>query len=354
MDPALGPGDSAAPVREPGLDAKVAFLADARHHLPRTKSVTVVETHQSFVFLTETRAYKLKKASRLDRGDLSKLAVRESQCREEVRLNRRLTDGVYDGVVPLSLTPSGRLVLGGPGGPIDWLVSMRRLPAALMLDRMIAAASVDLERLRSCVSMLAAFYRAQPPEPITGEAFRQSLARRILENRTALARPELRITASVLDDIQAGQLRLLAALGAEIDQRVREGRIVEGHGDLRPEHVCLEPRPQVIDCLEFSRELRIVDAAEELGFLALECERLGAPDVGRAVLDAYREASPDDAPARLVDFYQAVHAGVRAKLAAWHLDEPGSAGPGHWIDRARTYAALARAHAGAALRLTPA
>src|SRR5690606_28692095 len=61
-----------------------------------------------------------------------------------------------------------------------------------------------------------------------------------------------------------------------LGMRVGEGRIVEGHGDLRPEHVCLLRVPIIIDCLEFKRAFRVLDAADELGYLALECERLGA------------------------------------------------------------------------------
>ena len=76
-------------------------------------------------------------------------------------------------------------------------------------------------------------------------------------------------------------------LAAELDSRAARGCVVEAHGDLRPEHVCLLPEPQIIDCLEFSRDFRILDPADELAFLALECERLGDPgrhhpQIGRA------------------------------------------------------------------------
>jgi len=71
--------------------------------------------------------------------------------------------------------------------------------------------------------------------------------------------------------------------------------------------------------LEFSERLRTQDTADEIGFLALECERLGAPDFARALLDAYRAASGDDVDDALVDFYQSCRAMTRARLAAWHL-----------------------------------
>ncbi len=103
--------------------------------------------------------------------------------------------------------------------------------------------------------------------------------------------------------LAAGAGRIVRGAGAA-------GRIVEGHGDLRPEHIWLGEPPAIIDCLEFSAELRTLDVADELGFLALECERLGAPQLGRALLDAYAGAAGDVPDAALVDFYQAWRACV--------------------------------------------
>ena len=67
---------------------------------------------------------------------------------------------------------------------------------------------------------------------------------------------------------------------------VTAGRIIDGHGDLRPEHICLTARPVVFDCLEFDPRLRLLDVADELSFLAMECDRLGAGAVGEQVRNA--------------------------------------------------------------------
>ena len=93
------------------------------------------------------------------------------------------------------------------------------------------------------------------------------------------------------------------------------------HGDLRPEHVFLLPEPLVIDCLEFSADLRLLDSAAEIAFLALECDRLGQPDLARRVLRFYREYAHDNCDAELLALYRALRAFVRAKVAAWHLEE---------------------------------
>ena len=120
--------------------------------------------------------------------------------------------------------------------------------------------------------------------------------------------------------------------------------IVEGHGDLRPEHVCLHPRIAVIDCLEFSRELRIIDAVDEVGFLALECERLGAPELGRILLRAYIENTGDSPAVALLGFYQSFRAALRARIAIRHLNEEKFRYSAEWRRRALDYLDLAQRH----------
>jgi aminoglycoside phosphotransferase family enzyme len=110
---------------------------------------------------------------------------------------------------------------------------------------------------------------------------------------------------------------------------------------LRPEHICLESQPVIIDCLEFNRDFRILDSASELSFLALECERLGAPEVGGFLLKAYETETGERLPAELIEFYKGYHACIRAKIAIWHLRDHDSASVVKWTNRAIQYLQLA-------------
>jgi hypothetical protein len=116
--------------------------------------------------------------------------------------------------------------------------------------------------------------------------------------------------------VHASQKRFLVTHRDVFDDRVRDGRIVDGHGDLRPEHIYLYNRPLVIDCIEFNAEYRTNDIVDELAFLAMECDRLGDRSVGYTLFDAYACASNDIPLAQLVTFYKAYRACVRAKVAA--------------------------------------
>ncbi len=132
------PGGAAARDADPGLGAKVAFLSRPGSYPEPTARVDTIETHMSWVFLTDRQAWKLKKPVRTTWLDFTTAAARRRNCEAELRLNRRLATDVYLEIVPLALDDGGRLRLGDGGGVIDWLVRMRRLPAARMLDRLIA------------------------------------------------------------------------------------------------------------------------------------------------------------------------------------------------------------------------
>jgi predicted kinase len=110
------------------------------------------------------------------------------------------------------------------------------------------------------------------------------------------------------------QLRTLALDAPEFDRRVKDGRVVEGHGDLRPEHIYLEDPPAIIDCIEFSREFRTIDIGDELAFLDMESRRLGNTSLGPRLLETWQHVSGDDIPARLYAFYGSYRACVRAKV----------------------------------------
>jgi aminoglycoside phosphotransferase family enzyme len=328
-----------------GLADEVAYLKRPDSYPESPGTVEPVETHLAWVFLTDRHAYKLKKPVRYPFLDFSTLEARHADALEEVRLNQRLAPGVYLGVVPLALRSDGRLQLDREGTPVDWLVKMRRLPRTEMLDYAIAAGTVQETDLRALADLLVTFYRGAASIPIDGRAYRARFRAEIDENERALTEPRYGLSPTLVARIAEAQREFLDRHRALLEARASAGRIVEGHGDLRPEHVCLGPPPVVIDCVEFNREFRMLDPADELGYLAMECERLGAAWAGRALVAEYTALSGDEPPDRLVNFYQSVRATLRAKLAVWHLDDAMVRYPSQWFNRAQAYLALADRHA---------
>ena len=332
-------------VCEPTLAAKVAFLSRPDAYRPAA-AVTVRETHMSFVFLTGERAYKLKKPVLFPYLDFSNLARREAACRAELRLNRRLAPDTYLDVVPLTVSPGG-LAVGGDGTPVDWLVAMRRLDEAGTLEHAIADHRVAPWQLDRLAAGLVGFYRRAARAVVSPARHLAGWRRALADNRRVLLDPRFGLPAGLVRRIDRAQRAFLADRAALLAARVRERRIVDGHGDLRPEHIWLGDPLRIIDCLEFNANLRAVDPFDELAFLCLECERLGAPAVGEHVRRRVARALRDGASAELFRFYHCHRATLRARLAVAHLAEPNPRTPDKWPRLARTYLALAAADAGA-------
>jgi uncharacterized protein len=338
------PADRARAV-EPSLEAKVAFLCDERAYpQERSARVEAIETHVSWVFLTDRYAYKLKKPVRHEGIDFTTAELRRLDSLKEVRLNARLAPSVYIDVLPLTLAEGG-LQIGGDGPAVDWLVRMRRLPRDRMLDRLIESGRVVEAEIRNVASYLAAFYRRAQSVAITGAEYRERFERGMAADLAELEDPGNGLPDGSVQRLIDAQRSLLKRHGDVFDQRVKVGRIVDGHGDLRPEHICVRDTPAIIDCLEFSAELRTVDPLDELAFLGLECERLGAREVGEWFLEVYSRETGDTPVPDLMTFYRRYRALRRAKLAIRHLHDDAIRDGDQWIERARRYAALAEATA---------
>jgi aminoglycoside phosphotransferase family enzyme len=325
----------------PALERKVAFLEKPESYPEPTTRVEVIETHMSWVFLTDETVYKLKKPARLALVDLVSLESRRRNSEAEVRWNRRLAPEVYLGVVPLALDADGRLVLGGAGTVVDWLVKMRRLPAPKMLDREISTGEVTPRDVRRLAERLADFYRAAPRIEIGADSYLRRFRDDVRDVEDEL-RQLSTIPSRRVKRISNGLWSFLDRWARLLEERVEQGRIVEGHGDLRPEHVCLLERPVVIDCVEFSRELRTVDPLDELGFLAIECKLMGGPAFIEEILfETYRRATDDRPSGELVGFYELYRSFLRAKTTIWHLRDETVRDREKWIERTERYVTLA-------------
>ncbi len=309
------------PLAEP-IDP-VALMCDCAAHEELPHSIEVLETHISWLFVTDHFVYKLKKPVRFEFLDFSTSKLRHHACLEEMRLNCRLSPDVYLGVWPITVTETGCLELAGSGNPVDWVVQMRRLPADAALDRRIVAGRVTPEELQAIAELLINFYARLTPERINGEQYRSDLERHLRANAVACIREASQYDRQRIRRVFGQQLLYLRVAAPLLDERVRAGQIVDGHGDLRPEHIFLEATPAIIDCIEFSTELRRVDVLDDLSFLAMECDRLGQGRVGQQIVAACLAARGDSSPLQLLNFYKSYRSLVRAKIVMLRIAQAG-------------------------------
>lgn len=336
------------------LAAKLAFLR-ASNVFDGVREI--IETHMSWVFLTEQRAFKLKKPVHLPFVDFRTIERRRETCQNELRLGRRLAASVYEAVVPLVATPAGLLIgtarelasdrstapggteRGGAGEIVDWLVVMRRLPRDRMLPQMLARGEASGTHADALGELLARFYRSATRTSWDAVEYRVRLREQVVSVGGELV--ERGASRATVGRIVHDELTSIEREAAALVARIAGGHVIDAHGDLRPEHVCLETPPVVIDPLEFDDGLRMLDAASELAFFALECERLGASWFAERVLARYVECSGDCVPPPLFALYRGQHALTRAVIALRHVDDVEPDEQPRWRSKADDY--LARA-----------
>jgi aminoglycoside phosphotransferase family enzyme len=222
---------------------------------------------------------------------------------------------------------------------------MRRLDERCMLDHVIAEGAVETWQLDRLIVVLGRFYRHAQPVYLSPSIRLADWTRSLAYNRRILLDPRLRLPAGLVGRIDAVQRRFLARRIGLLADRVRRRSMVDGHGDLRPEHICLGDPVRIIDCIEFNSRLRAVDPFDEIAFLSLECERLGAAWAGRYIERRMKRMLQDGPADELFLFYRCHRAMLRARLAIAHLLEPNPRTPEKWPGQARAYLDLAHADA---------
>jgi aminoglycoside phosphotransferase family enzyme len=212
---------------------------------------------------------------------------------------------------------------------------MRRLPVTSMLSVALTTGRCLPRDLDRVIARLVDFYGHAASQGIREHAYRDRLSAEVRRNRDALRTLGRRLEQPLVRAACDAQERFIklhaAALGA------RGAHVIEGHGDLRAEHVCLEPDVCVIDCLEFSRDLRLLDPAHDLAALALDSARLGRQRLALELLQRYRQASGDAIADGLLLFYLGLCAVTHAKIAAWHVGDRQFPNARPWLRRTNSY-----------------
>lgn len=348
----------------------ITALTQPEAYPRRPERVEVLQTHISMLFFAGDEVFKVKKAVDLGFVDYSTLARRRYFCEEEVRLNRRLAGDIYLGVARIVRANDGSLrVMGGQdenepeGEVIEYAVHMRRLPADRMLGAMLDRGEIDNRPLGELATLLINFHnRCATGEGIDAHATPEAITTQVRDNLDTLAScagdvddvgrmaspggesPPIVMSRRLHDHIRRWMDRFLEAHRRTFEQRVRDGRIRDGHGDLHAGNVCLlENRIVIYDCIEFTPRFRCRDVACEVSFLAMDLDRRGYRGFSRYLVRAYMDGSGDTQMAELVPFYTLHLACVRAMVAGLRATDEGLDDDARRdaVDEARAYAHLA-------------
>jgi aminoglycoside phosphotransferase family enzyme/predicted kinase len=241
-----------------------------------------------------------------------------------VRLNAALAPDVYLGVVPIRHDETGFSFVGD-GEVVDHAVRMRRLLDQQSATALLAAGTLTPERLAALADRLASFYATAAVVPDLGgvDAMTTNLEENLQQLATFAGDP---LDRSRLEEVSAAQRHDLQRLRGKLDERAAAGKVREGHGDLRLEHVYFPDgdtaAPIVIDRLEFSPRFRVGDVGLDIAFLVMELNAAGAASHAEYFLYRFARATGDFEQYALTDFFACYRALVRTKIAGLLSRDP--------------------------------
>ena len=283
-------------------------------------ATSLEETHVSQVLLTPNYAYKIPKAVQLPYLDFSSLAQRKAYCQEEIKLNRRLTDGIYLEVVEIS-TLDGQVAIGGKEGSImDYAIKMKRLPDERLMSNLLTNGEVQAQDMVAIADQLVPFHRA-------AEKVSQAPDVGLLEKDFADLLSVKSKIQELLGEDAAGAMEewvfdtrnFLRLHETRILERHQQGFTIEIHGDLHAANIFLLDPPVIFDCIAFNKAFRQADVLSELAFFCMDMDANKRRDLGNAFLQRYLlqmpciETAEDQA---LFLFYKWYRANVRLKVNA--------------------------------------
>jgi aminoglycoside phosphotransferase family enzyme/predicted kinase len=312
------------------------FLGDPASYSHHPATVTLHQTHASWVFVASPYVYKIKKPVDFGFMDFTTLEKRKANCEREVTLNRRLTEDIYLGVEAI-LLHDGKIQFGQEGKEegevIEWAVKMREMDASDFLSHRIREKPrkkrfqpSDLDRV---IARLVDFYRRQPPldsakSQAAAAHLRADIASNFSESRRVIPDCSLPDLVDRIDVIEAYTRAFETTHKSILTKRITSGAFRDCHGDLHLEHIHLTPEQvNIYDCTEFNSAFREIDVACDIAFLAMDLDRHGRQEESRRLIHRVAEELADPDLPRLVNYYKCYRACVRAKVAMLRAAEEG-------------------------------
>lgn len=311
--------------------------------LRRSTGAVLLQTHISWLFLTGDFVYKIKKPVKFSFLDFSTLRKRKFYCKEEVRLNRRLSADIYLGVVPVVKNDSN-YYFGGKGIVIDHAVKMAQLPQDGKMDSLLLRNKVTREHIKAIASIVAAFHKRIPK--IKGQKY----------SSPSLVKEQIDDLAGVKEIIERA-----CGIGHKVDfilqkcdyfigqhatimkKRQKEGKVRDCHGDLHSANIfIINDKIYIFDCIEFNKFFRYIDVASEIAFMAMDLDAFGREDLSRLFVSEYIKLTQDTELLDLLNLYKCYRANVRAKVAALAFAHDGLEGQKENIEK---YMALCESYA---------
>lgn len=294
-----------------------------------TSQFEVIQTHLSWIILTGSYAYKIKKPLNLGFQDFTTLEKRKYYCELETTLNKRLAPDLYIDVVAITGTTINP-ELNGTSEPIEYAIKMHQFSQKHMLSFMASENRLTAKIIKGIAEQLASFHlnaERAAPESTYGRV--AAVIAPMRDNFQALFNmpitqpwhPTLKKLSSITEEKSKSLQNIL-------EHRRKDGWIRATHGDVHLENIVLiHDAPVIFDCIEFNEDFRWTDTMNDIGFLFMDLIHKNLPDLAYIFINHYLEITGDYEGLALLSFYACYRAMVRAKITGFQMTQIDPASP---------------------------
>jgi hypothetical protein len=282
----------------------------------KPQEVKIVQTHASYLVLTDHFVYKIKKSVDLGFLDYTTLEKRKHFIELEFALNGRLCSNIYLEILPIYKRDE-TLSFEEPGEIVEYALKMVRMNDNDFFINRLNNGRIMQDDMREIAEKLAVFYQN---EGTTDEISQWGHVEKIRISTDQNFRQSLMDIGETLSEEQYSLIRIytetfLSDRASLFEKRITEGWIRNCHGDLHLDHFHYHNGAWCIyDCIEFNDSFRYIDVASDIAFLTMDLDYNGRPDLVAIFLKEFDRMVPDPDRANLETFYRCYRAVVRGKV----------------------------------------
>jgi len=309
------------------LPPHIQVLLDPATYPHPVDDISLIQTHISWVFLTGSFAYKIKKPVDFGFLDFTTLEKRRKACMDELELNRRLTPEIYLEVLPVYKRDDQYLLdcPNGDGAIVDYCLRMIQFDQDDLFDVRLEQGRFSSGWMDQLAESIARFHQKAETSPYIETFGEPKLLLDHIEESLHIAETHQQagVDAKILEELRGKSRKQFDAIRKELTVRQQEHHIRNCHGDLHLKNIALiHGNPTPFDCIEFSDEFRMIDTMNDVAFLVMDCDARERPDLGYRFLSRYLEQTGDYEGLRPLPLYLSYRAGVRGKVSCLSADTP--------------------------------
>jgi aminoglycoside phosphotransferase family enzyme len=284
--------------------------------------IDLIQTHISFVFLTQNFVYKIKKPVNFGFLDFSTLQKRRVYCEKELQLNRRLCPHIYLAVVPLN--KSDTLKIAGDGETVEYALKMIRLPQERLMTQLLQEGKIDKKTIDELAAIVAKFHSEAQTSTEISEFGGLKTVRTNWDENFAQTQKYIDQTIPKADYtfMQQKINGFMDKNKALFESRIAARRVRDCHGDLHSGNIFVTSQICIFDAIEFNDRFRYSDVASDVAFLAMDLDYQNRSDLADHFIKQYLTYSKDNQLIQMLPFYKCYRAYVRGKVVSFRLDDP--------------------------------